>query len=210
MRKIALGMAVAATALAAPALARDGQAYFGADIGYADPEDHKVINGGFDDGSEIQEDDGAALGAFIGYDWGAIRTEAELTYYKYFPDSVTAGVLGMPIYDTVPPYQRGDYEAIGNSKIVTAMANALFDIGGNEGVGLSLGVGAGRAYLDQFTRTAPWQTLLNDSDSAWAYQGVAQIRFPLADGADVGLKYKYLNTNDFNMVDTAGHSHQTE
>src|SRR5690606_27701364 len=33
MRKIVLGMAVAATAIAVPALARDGQGYFGADIG---------------------------------------------------------------------------------------------------------------------------------------------------------------------------------
>ena len=67
MRKIALGMAVAATALAAPAVARDGQGYFGADIGYTDPEAHKIF-------SEItpilreKEKDGFELGAFIGCD----------------------------------------------------------------------------------------------------------------------------------------------
>ena len=33
MRKIALGMAVAASAIAAPAMARDGRAYIEADIG---------------------------------------------------------------------------------------------------------------------------------------------------------------------------------
>ena len=93
MRKIVLGMAVAATALAGPAMARDNYAYFGADIGYADPEDHKVINAGFDDGTMIFEDDGWEVGAFVGYDWGAIRTELELARKEYEPESVTAGVL---------------------------------------------------------------------------------------------------------------------
>ena len=45
MRKIALGMAVAASAIAAPALARDGQAYVEADIG-------AIIENEFDVGIE--------------------------------------------------------------------------------------------------------------------------------------------------------------
>ena len=44
MRKITLGMAVAAVALATPAMARDGSGYFGADIGYTDAEAHKVYS----------------------------------------------------------------------------------------------------------------------------------------------------------------------
>ncbi len=210
MRKIALGMAVAATALATPALARDGQAYFGADIGYADPENHNVINDGFKDGTKVFEDDGFDLGAFIGYDWGAIRTEGEVAYYEFDPKSVTAGVVGAPLVDTVAPFDTGSYKLAGELRVTTVMANAMFDLGGNNGVGLSIGGGAGRAMLSSQFQATPNNTYIKDSDSAWAYQGIAAVRIPITQQAELGLKYKYLNTNRFNMRDTAQRGYQTE
>ena len=172
MRKIVLGMAVAAAALTSPALARDGFGYFGADIGLADPEDHDVFVQGVDNGFRVEEKDGFELGAFIGYDWGAIRTEAEVAYKEFDPDVVTAGSLGVPVFDATNP-TSGSWELGGESRLTTAMANALFDIGGNEGVGFSVGVGAGRAWLDSFFSTAPYQTWLDDSDSALACSSIS-------------------------------------
>ncbi len=94
MRKIALGMAVAATALAAPAMARDGQAYFGADIGAVVENEFDVNIAGVEDAATIDHGDGWNLGAFIGYDFGFIRTEAELAYLESDPDTVVADFPG--------------------------------------------------------------------------------------------------------------------
>jgi hypothetical protein len=110
MKKVALGMAAAATALAGPAMARDNYAYFGADFGYADPEDHDIANNGWDDGSYILEDDGFDLGAFIGYDWGAIRTEAELSYKEFDPKGVNIGWVGAPLFNGSAPFDSGLYK----------------------------------------------------------------------------------------------------
>ena len=210
MKKVALGMAVAATALAGPAIARDNYAYFGADIGYADPEDHDIANNGWDDGSYILEDDGFDLGAFLGYDWGAIRTEAEISYKEFDAEGVNIGVIGAPLFDTVAPFDSGLYALAGESELTTIMANAMLDLGGNDGIGLSLGVGAGRAMLESTFLAAPWNTYLADSDSTWAYQGIAALRIPVTTNAELGLKYKYLNTNEFSMQDSALRSYETE
>ncbi len=80
MRKIALGMAVAASAIAAPALARDGQAYLEADIGAVIDNQFDVAIQGFDDAASVDHSDGWDLGAIFGYDFGLIRTEAEVAY----------------------------------------------------------------------------------------------------------------------------------
>jgi hypothetical protein len=65
-------------------MARDGQGYFGADIGYTDPEAHKVVSSNLAP-AVINNKDGFELGAFIGYDWGKIRTEAEVAYLVFDP-----------------------------------------------------------------------------------------------------------------------------
>src|SRR5690606_2537628 len=124
------------------------------------------------------------------------------------PDVVTAGSIGVPVFGPTP--SSGIWDLGGESRLTTAMANALFDIGGNEGVGFSVGVGAGRAWLDSFLTTSPTQAFVDDSDSAWAYQAIAQARLPITEGAELGLKYKYLNTNQFDMVDSIGRSYETE
>jgi len=58
MRKIALGMAVAASAIAAPAVARDGQAYLEADIGAIIDNQFDVGISGFEDAASIDHTDG--------------------------------------------------------------------------------------------------------------------------------------------------------
>ena len=80
MRKIALGMAVAASAIATPAAARDGQAYFGADMGIVVDNNFDVHVAGVEDAVTVEHDQGWELGAFLGYEFGMIRTEAEIAY----------------------------------------------------------------------------------------------------------------------------------
>src|SRR5690606_40980179 len=98
MRKIALGMAVAASALAAPAAARDGQAYFGADLGVVVDNSFDVGIAGTPDVANIENDQSWALGAFLGYDFGMIRTEVEIAYRETVPDTIVAVAPGHPTF----------------------------------------------------------------------------------------------------------------
>src|SRR5687768_5281657 len=130
MRKIALGMAVAASAIAAPATARDGQGYFGADIGIVVDNEVDVAVAGREDAVNIEHEMGWDLGAFLGYDFGFIRTEVEMAYKENDPESLTAGIPGIPHFSRTPV--TGTFDPVaGELQVVTAMANAMFDIGGN-------------------------------------------------------------------------------
>src|SRR5688572_21557029 len=148
MRKIALGMAVAASAIAAPALARDGQAYLEADIGAIIENEFDVDIERFEDAARIDHSDGWDLGAIFGYDFGMLRTEAELSYKEGDPDTIVAGPPGIPYLNARPPV-TGTFDPVaGELSLVSAMANVLLDFGGNDGVGFSAGVGAGHVWAD--------------------------------------------------------------
>jgi len=208
MRKIALGMAVAATALAAPAAARDGQAYFGADLGVVVDNNFDVGIAGTKGAANIDHDTGWELGGFFGYDFGLIRTEAELAYREADPKRIVANAPGIPTFGAPA---TGTFDpAAGELQVTTAMVNALLDLGGNDGVGFSAGVGAGRAWAGAKYSVAMGPGWLDDSDQAWAWQAIAGIRIPVTDTAEIGLKYRYLNTRQFQMVDSAGRANAFE
>src|SRR3546814_20821738 len=83
MRKLALAVALASTALATPALARDNAWYVGAEGGAMIVEDFDYdISGGTllaTDGS-VDDDLGSDIDGVIGYDFGAFRAEADVGY----------------------------------------------------------------------------------------------------------------------------------
>ena len=85
MRKLVIGMAMASTALASPALARDGQWYIQGDGGVNDcrrfrTSDRKRVlilwagDATADYGTDYD------FGAAVGYDFGWFRMEAEASY----------------------------------------------------------------------------------------------------------------------------------
>ena len=71
-------------------MARDGQGYFGADIGMVIDNKIDVGIAGIPDVVEVDHEDGWDLGAFLGYDFGFIRTEAEISYKEGDPDTLVA------------------------------------------------------------------------------------------------------------------------
>ncbi|MGC1269372.1 MAG: outer membrane beta-barrel protein, partial [Croceibacterium sp.] len=209
MRKIALGMAVAVSAIAAPALAKDGQAYIGLDSGVVVDNSVDFRINGRDNAATIDQKLGWELGGLIGYDFGMIRTEAEMAYREQRPDSVSSPVVGVPRFTTAPV--AGTYSATnGEMRTVTAMANALLDIGGEDGIGFSIGAGAGHAWVSGENTVAVGPGWFDDSDHNWAWQGLAQMRVPITDQAEIGLKYRYLNTMRMNYRDTAGRANSFE
>ena len=51
---------------------------------------------------------------------------------------------------------------------------------------------------------------LNDSDTVFAYQGIAGIRAPLTKNVDVSLKYRFFTADNVKLVDIAGSSYASK
>ncbi len=95
MRKTALALGVAASAIAAPAMARDGEGYIGVDAGAVVYEDSQIlISGGRS--ATVEYDTSWELGAVVGYDWGPIRTELEGSYKEADTDTITSVSVNGP------------------------------------------------------------------------------------------------------------------
>ena len=82
MRKLAIGLALASTALATPALARDGQWYAGVEGGamIVEDQDLDVTVGSLttDNGISMDYQTGYDFDGIVGYDFGMFRAEAEV------------------------------------------------------------------------------------------------------------------------------------
>ena len=149
MRKIALGMAVAASAIAAPAMARDGQGYFGADIGAViDNEVRRRHQRRSRMPSGSSTTTAGISARFSATTSDASGPRSKCPTRKAIPDTLIAGPPGIPHFNARPRLPARSIRSRGELQLVTAMANAMFDFGGNDGVGFSAGVGAGHAWVD--------------------------------------------------------------
>src|SRR5690606_13623962 len=93
MRKLVIGMAMASTALASPALARDGQWYIEGQGGpmIVEDLDFDILDA---DGEVVETagadtDKGYDFGGVVGYDFGGFRLEADVGYRSAPIDTVT-------------------------------------------------------------------------------------------------------------------------
>ena len=82
MRKLAIGLVLASTALASPALARDDQWYVGVDGGAMIVEDLALDIGTLDNAASVDTKKGFDFGGLVGYDFGGFRIESEVSYRK--------------------------------------------------------------------------------------------------------------------------------
>ena len=80
MRNIVIGMAMASTMLASPALARDSQWYVQVEGGPMLVEDLDFDVNGVEDQLTQDYDAGYDFGGLVGYDFGPVRIEAEASY----------------------------------------------------------------------------------------------------------------------------------
>src|SRR6478735_2557613 len=129
MRKLLLAGTVAACALAVPAQARDGEVYAGIDAGLAMPKDTKIDVNTFNNAIVVDNGNGFSGDALIGYDWGALRTEAELGYQQWGLNTLTVTAPGVPVVNPLGvTYPTGTFnDADGKTHVMTLMANALLD-----------------------------------------------------------------------------------
>ena len=140
MRKLVIGMALASTALATPALARDKSWYVEGDAGGLIVEDIANITGSNNAGV-LNTKTGYDFGGIVGYDFGAFRLETEASYRRAEESS----------YSGTTSYT--DAQLGGGAEALSFMANGLLDFGPDDGLQgfVGGGVGVGRVKVGVLT-----------------------------------------------------------
>lgn len=213
MRKLVLGMALASTALATPALARNDAWYVEVDGGATIVEDSHFDIGTTVDAMTVNHDYGYDFGGIIGYDFGGFRLEAEASWREADPESLNSIVRIPTVAATVVPHNSGigNYAyAAGDVNALSFMLNGMLDFGEDDGLQGFVGGGAGVARVNHhysINRLGPG--IVDDSDTGFAWQAIAGVRAPLNDHWDVGLKYRFFNADNVELVDTVGRALNT-
>ncbi|WP_156452121.1 outer membrane protein, partial [Novosphingobium sp. CCH12-A3] len=186
MRKLVLGLALASSALASPAFARDDSWYVEADAGAMKVEDSEALNGQV----VLSNHDGYDFGGIVGYDFGGFRLESEVSYRRAYNETVDFGAQTF----TNPQ---------GHADALSFMVNGLLDFGPDDGLQGFVGGGVGVARAKYFINAAGNSVnglYVNDSDTGFAWQALAGIRAPISDHVDVGLKYRFFNADKVDLV----------
>jgi OmpA-OmpF porin, OOP family len=196
-------VATAAMALVignAPAFAKDGQPYLEVDIGALLLDDV-----GFDTvtvksllRTDVQSDLGYDAAAIVGYDLGPVRLELEGSAKRAGIDALFRTKTNRATNASVTRNLDGS----GNTAALSIMANALVDIGADGGLQAFAGGGIGYAWIDMKANADT--NFLDDNDGSFAWQALAGVRYPVSDKIDLGLKYRFFNANNVDVVLASG------
>ena len=190
--------ATAAAVLTGPAYAAANGPYAGVEGGVTFPRssDLDVILDNtttYNNGYDVKYKTGFDVDAIAGYKLGIIRLEGEAGYKRAKVKSLGVSTPLVTDVGTAAgtTATAADFSVGNHIGVKSLMANALLDgnIGG--GFGAYAGGGAGRA----------WANFSGDSDSAWAYQGIAGLRYAISPNVDAGLKYRYFRTGKLGFDD---------
>ena len=208
MRKLAIAMALASTALATPAVARDKSWYVGIEGGVMLVEDTKFdlayeydgTSYDFAEAFSIDHNKGVDIDLIAGYDFGLFRAEAEVGYKR-------AGIDDIQLDPTVG---TADLDADGSVRVWSAMANVLLDFGDDDGwsgyVGGGVGVASVRYKFDinSVGSIGFIDGTASESDSSFAWQGIAGVRKAISYNLDLGLKYRLFTVSKVEYGDSEG------
>ena len=213
MRKLALMAVLASTALAAPAMARDGAWYVGVEGGAMMVEDMDFDVNAINKAGSVDLNTGYDVGAYLGYDFGMFRLEAETAYKHAGLNNVTTsnGIILDTLEEADVAIPGGTADLSGNLNVLSFMLNGLLDFGPDDGIGAYIGGGAGiaRAKLSGVGTTATG-SFLSDSDSGFAWQAIAGVRVPVSSNVDFGLRYRFFNMNSIKLVDAFANDYETK
>ena len=212
MRKLAVILALATTALSTPALARDDSWYVGVEGGAMIVEDINFDIGTTPDAGKVDHYAGWDVDATVGYDFGGFRAEAEVGYRE-------AGITGWsstlrtPVYNTngttLGTLAPGLYNyAGGKSSALSFMVNGMLDFGDDDSLSGFVGGGVGVARVSEELSLSTRGATIDDSDTVFAWQAIAGVRAPLTDSIDVTLKYRFFNADNVRLVDVAGRGYE--
>lgn len=218
MKKYLLATALASTILAAPAVARDKSWYIGLEAGAMFPQDidftrtATLANAPFADpyGSAVANPKvGFDAGGVIGYDFGGFRVELEGSYRGGRVGDFSRIFAG-PATGTENYARDNDSLLPSWSRAMGVMVNGMVDIGADDGLQFFVGGGAGIArVLYNFTIAETARgggprniNYLASADTAFAWQALAGARYPLSENVDIGVKYRYYQTQKAKHDDT--------
>jgi outer membrane protein OmpA-like peptidoglycan-associated protein len=207
MRKLAVTLALATTALSTPAFARDDAWYVGVEGGAVLVEDIHFDVGASKDAVTQNNHVGYDVGGNIGYDFGPFRAEAEVSYRRSRVDSARTSVATAIQFanGAAGTTAAGSYgDSSGSTSALSFMVNGLLDFGDDNGLQGFVGGGAGVARVKNRLRMAGAADTLNDSDTVFAWQALAGVRAPINKNVDVSLKYRFFNAPDVKLVDIGG------
>ena len=199
MKKTAFLLAGAAAIAAAPAQAREGQAYIGINGGVSLEDQVDVDLANTDPQTNAAFADtkmGIDADVVLGYDFGAFRLEAEGGYKRAKYDSLT--VLNSAILPggiVVPSGTVVQNEE--DLAIWSGMVNGLIEFGKDDGFQIFAGGGVGFANVDLPVEVAGVGTVIDDDATDFAWQLLAGARFAVSDKLDLGLKYRYFVVDGF-------------
>ena len=229
MRIYAAAIVLGTTALSSPVLAKDQAWYIGLEAG-----PNLVQNELFDirsadqttvvsDALRARHKIGYDVGGNIGYDFGKFRAEFEVGYkankikdvlVDNAPPAIPFGIPTAPattVKPGVPPV--GTYSlASGDARVLSFMANGLFDFGGQGrdfGGYIGGGLGIARVQHSNYSLVGGGAPFLNDSDTRVAWQALAGVYKPVSDHIDIGVKYRFFDVNNVNTFTTNGLATQT-
>ena len=208
MRIRTLLSALAPLALASGAVAGEGW-YFGLEGGnnwIDDTSVVRVINAGPPFATEFGFDSGWAAFLTIGHKFSS-RWRLELEGGFRSADLDTATVV---VGDGVT-YLGGEVVDIGSDvQMATAMVNFYYDFDLDQWLVPYIGAGAGAAQVE-YDVSEPG-LIFSGNDKAWifAYQLMAGVSFPVADGFSMSLGYRYFATEEFDRTGTTGQVFKTD
>lgn len=183
---IAIGLSVwgsGAGAASAQDVDSAGHAYVSIQAGAVFVEDTEIEANGLDPFSIADHDTGFAVGGMLGYDFGRFRLEGEVTHRESDTPMVTI-LVPSPTEITTG----------GQIDITSFMANGLFDLGADGGLQGALGAGIGFSDFDNFaTVDTPGGpvAIIDDGDSPFTWQLLAEARYPVAPRWDIGARYSF-------------------
>ncbi len=158
---------------------------------------------------DYDEDYATGYGAALFGGWVLdedFRLEAEGGYRSADLDDVTI------VRDDSTTYTSGDVvEAGGGARIGTAMVNLYYDLHVFDGALLPwVGAGAGAAHLDYEIDEATGTFDGQDTTWAFAYQFMAGVTFPVAEGLSASVGYRFFQTEDFGYANLLGDKQRTD
>ena len=214
MRKLAIAVALSTTVLAGPALARDGAWYVGGDFGAMIVEDTDVnftpgLGAGTTGSIQIGFDEGFDGSLFAGYDLGAFRIEAEVSYKKAdVEELITSGITAPGTVGTTGVFQGGG----GDVTILAGMVNAMLDFGDDDGLSgfVGGGVGLARVNIDGLSAFSNTGVIIDSSDTRFAWQVLAGVRQAITPNIDIHLKYRLMNINNLEFSGFGGRTVDTD
>lgn len=198
-KRLLLGAGLALFAAQPASAAIDDPWYFTLRAGPSFAQDSKLV--GPQSGLRAQDDHkvGIGFGAGVGYDFGGVRLEAEISRHE--------NKVKKFVFDNAGgfPFGAGTFTAAhGKTNATNFMANMYYDIdlGGPLKPYLGFGLGASRLNYDNYRVGAT--TFLDKSKTVFAYQGIAGLRYTLTKTVDLTLDYRYFGTENPKLVDTLG------